>query len=331
MGVSRIYRLLKLICLLQGGRGGSANRLATELSVSRRTLFRDLNMLELAGIPYYFDETRGGYGISPHFFLPPINFTLSEALAILAIARQIRNETNLPLLGECRKAALKLESSLPAPLREHVGSILDHVAFHLGPTADHGGTGGVFDRLTQALALKRACRIRYNSFFDRASVLLEIEPVRLVFLGRAWYLLAHSCEHRHIRTFKVLRIEELTMLDRAYEPRHHADDKPFGNAWSMIPEGREHDVHLRFSARVAGNVSEVRWHSTQRMSTNPDGTMDFFVRVDGLGEIAWWILGYGDQAEVLAPPELRENIRNIVDSMARMYTKEKPKERGKRT
>jgi len=49
--------------------------------------------------------------------------------------------------------------------------------------------------------------------------------------------------------------------------------------------------------------------------------MDFFVRVDGLGEIAWWVLGYGDQVEVIAPQPLRDKIRDVAGSMARMYAK----------
>ncbi|RPI61897.1 MAG: HTH domain-containing protein, partial [Planctomycetaceae bacterium] len=86
MNVSRVYRLLRLITMLQSGRSYTVDELAVELEISRRTVFRDLNMLELAHIPYYFDDARQGYGISKHFFLPPVNLTLSEALAVLMLA-----------------------------------------------------------------------------------------------------------------------------------------------------------------------------------------------------------------------------------------------------
>ena len=61
MSISRIHRLLRLITMLQGGRSYTANELAEELEVSRRTIFRDLNMLEMAHIPYYYDPQKGGY------------------------------------------------------------------------------------------------------------------------------------------------------------------------------------------------------------------------------------------------------------------------------
>jgi proteasome accessory factor B len=79
----------------------------------------------------------------------------------------------------------------------------------------------------------------------------------------------------------------------------------------MIPEGQIYNVRLRFSPKVASNVAEVQWHSTQKVALKADGSAIVEFRVDGLGEITWWILGYGDQVEVLAPVALRNNIVDI--------------------
>jgi hypothetical protein len=70
---------------------------------------------------------------------------------------------------------------------------------------------------------------------------------------------------------------------------------------------------------VAQNVAEVLWHKTQRVTPNSDGTLDFRVTVSGLGEISWWILGYGAEAEVLAPPELRQRVAQRAAEMAARY------------
>ena len=59
---------------------------------------------------------------------------------------------------------------------------------------------------------------------------------------------------------------------------------------------------------MAKNVSEVQWHSTQKVMLNEDGSAILEFRVDGIGEIAWWILGYGDQVQVLAPAALRKIV-----------------------
>ena len=312
MQVSRIHRLLKLITLLQSRRNYDARDLADELGVSRRTVFRDLNMLELAQIPFYFDPDAGGYRISRHFFLPPINLTLPEALAMLTLAGRLRGAGQLPLISHGARAAVKLESALPGPIRQHVGSIIQRLSVSLGPVSEMTGTDEGFEDLTHAIAARRVCRIEYRSFHEGRQIETDIHPLRLMFIGRAWYVLAWSRRHRENRTFNFGRIARLTVTDRTFEPAGELDvEEYFGDAWRMIPEGTLYDVHLHFEPMVAGNVAEVRWHRTQRVQHNPDGSIEFHARVDGLGEVTWWILGYGDQVEVVAPPELRQRVVEV--------------------
>ena len=91
-----------------------------------------------------------------------------------------------------------------------------------------------------------------------------------------------------------------------------------GRAWSMIPEGRLYNVKLRFLPKVAENVTEVQWHKTQKVTRNNDGSATVEFRVDGLGEISWWTLGYGDQVQVLAPDALRKRILETSENMVKL-------------
>ncbi len=317
MRISRIHRLLRLITMLQTGRGYSANDLARELEVSRRTIFRDLNMLEMAHIPYYFDSETGGYQISRHFFLPPINLTLTEALAMLVLTGRGRSSGNLPLLSQGTKAAMKLESALPHPIREHVGSVIDRLSVSLGPVSRHEGLDAIFDQFTEAVGARRVCRIVYISFHEREQIVTNVHPLRLIFISRGWYLVGYSTKHREIRTFKVSRVRKLTVTDRTFHAPKDVDlENYLGGAWGMIPEGRVYNLHLRFTRKVAGNVAEVRWHDTQSVEWNDDGSAEFRVRVNGLGEITWWILGYGTEVEVVAPLALRRRIAKIASAVA---------------
>jgi len=163
----------------------------------------------------------------------------------------------------------------------------------------------------------------YISFQERKQIETDVHPLRLTFHGRAWYLIAYSVRHRANRTFKVGRVRKLTVTRRKFAEPSGADlDEHFGQAWSMIPEGRLYKVHLHFEPLVAGNVAEVRWHDSQRVEWNDDGSIEFHVTVDGLGEIAWWILGYGDQVEVIAPAALRKRIAAAAGKMAARHGKE---------
>lgn len=315
--------------MLQSGRSYTPSEIAQELEVSRRTVFRDLNMLELAHIPYHFDKDRGSYRIAEHFFLPPINLTLSEALAMLLLAGKLRAgggaaSARLPLLGEGARAALKLQSVLPQPIRRHVGDMMDHIDVSLGPLASHQGLSAMFNELARAISQRRVCRALYLSLHEGKQLDVELHPLRLMFHGRAWYLIAASPRHNETRTYKLGRIRKLDVTPYTFRrPRSLRLDRVFGDAWGMIPEGRIYDVRLLFDAKVAANVAEVQWHRSQQVLWRDDGSAEFRVRVDGLGEIVWWILGYGQHVRVLAPAALRQRVAASAGAAAAQYAEDR--------
>jgi predicted DNA-binding transcriptional regulator YafY len=160
--------------------------------------------------------------------------------------------------------------------------------------------------------------IDYDSLFDGKAIQCELSPYHLLYNQRAWYVVGLSSVHKAVRAFKLNRIRNAEMSDK---PLSNDGSPEFdlaeyiGCAWSMIPEGKMYRVRLRFAPKVANNVAEVRWHNTQKVARNPDGSAAVDFRVDGLGEITWWILSYGDQVEVLSPAELRKTIANIAHKM----------------
>ncbi len=320
MNVSRIYRLLRLVTLLQSGRSLTADQLAEDLQVSRRTVFRDLNALELAHIPYYYDPTAKTYRISQHFFLQPVNLTLGEALALLILANSLTDRANVPLLSSGAQAAAKLESILPEAIRQHVGSVIERLSLHLGPMARHEGAEEWFEQLGAAAARRNVCRMSYESFLERKTLQVDVHPLRLMFVQRAWYLLAWSVRDKAVRTYKLIRIRKLTVREETFPAGREAKLKEhFGLAWSMIPEGKVYEVHLHFEPKVAGNVAEVQWHPTQKVEWNDDRSIEYHVQVDGLGEILWWILGYGDQVKVIAPAALAKNVTRVAHAVLEKY------------
>jgi proteasome accessory factor B len=175
--------------------------------------------------------------------------------------------------------------------------------------------------LVEAVGKRRCVRIRYGSLHDMAEIRTKISPYRLFFSRRSWYVVGRSSLHRATRTFNLSRVKEIEILDESYAiPRGFSVERFLRNAWHLIPEpGPDREVLVRFGRQVAQNVAEVSWHKTQQMQFNEDGTLDFRVTVSGLNEISWWILGYGDQAEVIEPPELRKIIADRVKRMAEVY------------
>lgn len=324
MNVSRVYRLLKLITILKSGRRFDACALARELSVSRRTLFRDLNSLDEAGVPYRFDHGRRTYAIADSFFLPPLHLNLDESLALLLMTRKFLSRQIHPAFRHALSAGLKIESNLPAAVRDYCGRNLDSISVRWSPSSNASAAASVFDTILRALLDEQQIEARYDSVSDGRELDLLLDPWRLVFMTCGWYLIANDRRHGKARTFKIDRFLSVgtTGRERRPPPSDFTEETHFGAAWRMIPEGTLYRVRLRFSARVASNVEEVVWHKSQTTTRLEDGRLIFDAEVDGLGEITWWILGYGENVEVLEPPELRRRILDKARRMVALATSE---------
>ena len=322
---SRISRVIQILTTLQAGKSYAVSDLSKMFGTSRRTIFRDLKELQAIGVPYRYDARTSGYMIEPEFFLPPIDLSLQEALSLLLLAHKGRDQIQLPFKNSVLLAALKIENNLPAKIRRYCNKALQNISTRAGtqaPGTDSAGLDKTFAQLQQAIVKKRKVNIRYHSLFEGAIIDLELCPYHLLYNNRAWYVLGRSSMHQSVRTFKLNRIRELTTTERCFVDGENFDVyEYFGRAWSMIPEGRIYNIKLRFLPKVANNVAEVQWHSTQKVVRNSDGSATVEFCVDGLGEITWWILGYGDQVQVLAPKELRKKVLEVAKNMVELNEK----------
>lgn len=298
--------------------------MAHACGVSRRTIFRDLSTLRESDVPLVYDENLEQYRIPGTYYLPPTNFTPEEAMTLIVLCNDLGDRNQLPFFHSARSAALKLEGSLPDRLRELLRASGQRVEIRLGSTNPLTGQEPIYEQLTEALRRHCSARIGYRGPLDKEEISTRLRPYRLMFSRRSWYVVGRSSLHRQVRTFNVGRIRRLELLDDHYEiPRGFSIDRYLRNAWRLIPEpGPDREVVVRFGKLVAQNVAEVRWHKTQRLHFNPDGTLDFHVTVSGLNEISWWILGYADQAEVLEPDELRRIVVAKARRMLKQYEDE---------
>jgi proteasome accessory factor B len=316
MKSSRISRIVQILTILQAGESYAVGDLAKMFGTSRRTIFRDLKELEAIGVPYHYDVKLGGYTIEPEFFLPPIDLNLQEALSLLLLVHKARGQIQLPFENSAALAALKIENNLPAKIRQYCNTALRNISTRAGAQAPMKTLDKTFAQLQKAITKKRKVNIEYHSLFEGKVIDLCLCPYHLMYNRRAWYVLGHSSLHSSIRTFKLNRIRKLQISDKCFVMEKGFDlYEHLGRAWSMIPEGRIYNVKLRFLPKVANNVAEVQWHGTQKVTRNSDGSATVEFRVDGLGEISWWILGYGDQVQILAPKALRNRVLETAKNM----------------
>jgi proteasome accessory factor B len=321
MNLTRLNRLLQMIGLLQAGKGHNVDSLAAQCKISRRTVFRDLEVLRLAGVPLAHDDEFQVYHLAGTYFLPPTKFTPQEALAVLALCHELGDVRQMPFLAAARTAAHKLESNLPVAWRKQLRGQADAIHIRLHQPSPIGDKCSVYDHLVDSIGKRRCVRLQYDDFSARAIIQTRLSPYRIWFTKHSWYVIGRSSIHRSVRTFNMTRIRGLQVTEDRYEiPHNFSLDRYLGNAWHFIPaSGPNYDILVHFSKKVARNVAEVKWHKTQSLKWNDDGTLDFRAKVKGLNEISWWILGYGDHATVAEPPALRKLMATHSRKMMRKY------------
>lgn len=311
LSLGHVARLLALVEALSESPRRTTAELAELLDVSVRTVQRDLERLEAAGLDPRTPE-------SPER-LPGIEFTASEARALLLVAGRTERDRPLPGLPGLSQAAKKLAESLPPSSVEAV-TPGGGISVEWPAPSQPARAGAFFPIFEAALRDRREVRASYDSVYEGQQLDLTLRPYHLMFHSRAWYVIAWSSLHDAVRTFHLGRVLTVWPAESTYEiPADFSPESHLGNAWRLIPGGPDLEVGVRFSPQVARSVADVLWHKTQRLAWHDDGSLLFEATVSGLGEIVSWLLGYGEQAEVLSPPELRTKMRDAAFAMSRIY------------
>jgi predicted DNA-binding transcriptional regulator YafY len=304
-------RLLRVANVLKAHPDGiRAGDIAQRLGISRRTAYRDLVALEgELAMPTWSDGGR--WGILDSAFLPPLKLTTSEAMAVFLAARlMVRYADKYD--PDLASAFEKLAEGLPAPLTEHVARSLDVLqrARRDPDFVDH------VHALTRAWAERRVVEIEYvaaryegrTQTARRATVRpFLIEPSTET---HALYLIGWDEGREGLRTFKIERIRSVTVTPRRFEPPEPGTvETMLRQAWDIIADQPSTEVVLRFLPEVAGRVAETIWHPTQQAELQADGSLLWRATISGTIEVRLWVLSWGDEVEVLAPPALRDDVR----------------------
>ena len=316
MSVERVQRLLRLITTLQSGNANRSADLMLELGISRRTLFRDLKLIQKAGIPSYHQPGRG-YRIAQSYFLPPINLTVPETLGLMLLGKTVASQPNRPLLGPALAAINKVTTTVPEPIRSACLDLMAPVTLSPGPHAQDGLEARYYTTLQRCIDEGRVCAMTYKSPVEPQALECRLEPLGMHFAARAWYVLGRTNLYKEVRIFKLVRVQRLTPTVQLFtRPRNFRLPPRFRHAWQLNPEGRMHRIDLEFTAKVGTNVAEVRWHPSQKHRLLPDGRCLMSFHVDGIREIAWWLCGYADQVVVRRPAALRTLLGSMHRSAA---------------
>lgn len=317
---TRLQRLLKLIEIMRSDRAFGADELAKKTGVSRRTIFRDLEMLTRVGVPVQFDDHCRGYQINQWYFLPPTSLNLFEVTSLYVAAKKMAGSRTYPLSAEAAHAIEKMAQTLAPGLWDACSQMARLVEVRWPAMVDTSPTRWIFQTLLKAAAEHCKVALEYDIHSSDRKARIILRPYLLTLLDRTWYVIGYCEERQKVQTLPLDLILSADCLMETFEaPSNFSLDSYLGQAWMLSPEGSISSVRLRFSPKVADRVEDAIWHKTQRTQRLQDGSLIFEADVDGLTEISYWILGYGDEVVVEKPVELRTRIQQIANSILKQY------------
>jgi proteasome accessory factor B len=313
--------LLQLLIILQSERFPNARRLAEACAVSRRTIYRDLTILEAAGLSVLYRPDRQGYQLARECMLQPTQLDDKEALALLIMTRLGSLQDTFGLLSAARSAVAKVIQALPSEKQQRIASSGELIADDAPTLELPSERQPIYDGILSALSQRKRLRLWYRERESNTITATCLGLYRLARLSGQWSLVGHSSCHGAIRVCQVPWIERVELTDEPYSipPRFRLDrflqnSESDGSAVS-------YEVQLRFAPGVAPAVRDAPRQRDQTLVPGPGGRLDLFLRVESLDEILPWVLRFGDQVEVLEPEPLRNSVRTWAERIIARYSR----------
>lgn len=319
---NKASRLLQIEALLLAHPEGlSQAEIARRVGVNRSTINRYLPDLPKH---IYIDEFDGGkWKLDREADLINVRLNLHEALAVHLAARLLatRMERQNPhAAAALRKLGLALERLAPF-VSQHLkqsADVMDGDNQRIDPVYLQA-----LEKLTLAWAEQRKARVWHHS--ERSGSIHEylfspyfIEPYAV---GQSSYLIGWCEPVNAMRTFKIERIRRVETTHEPYQIPPEFDPRNLlADAWGIwYTESELVEVALRFSPKVARRVQETRWHRSQKIEEQEDGSVIWRAQIAEVQEMLPWIRGWGADVEVMQPDKLREELEKEARRLAGMY------------
>jgi predicted DNA-binding transcriptional regulator YafY len=311
----RLQRLLALINEIKTNPYQAPGALYTSLGVSRPMFYKDRQVLQALGFAFHYDRQQHRYIITQDRFLPVLDLSTTEMLALIMAVRQIASTGDYTLTYEAIAALRKVVSNTPAEVRDFLQTALDDVVLQEG----FGCNATILHDLWRACQEHQRLRLVYDRGAGPRA--WTIDPYQLFFKRRALYLDACVVDTLQVHMFRVNRITSLALLGVRtptplvpynFRERHR-------HSFSVFVGQPPQHVRIRFRPAVRQYITETCWHTSQQIDALPDGSFLFTVEVSEPREVGWWVLQWGANAEVLEPESLRQELAETAQALVAVY------------
>jgi predicted DNA-binding transcriptional regulator YafY len=320
--------------LAASAEGMTIDEIAAELGGSRRTAERIRNALERV-FPQMEELKDGAYkrfritrGLDSFFQNP----TIDELNALNQCAAEMAGKGLTHHARALRELEAKVRAAMKAPVRVRTATDLEAlmqaelIAVQAGPRPVENDD--LLITLREAFCAMKVVRFMYRSV-DKPARTREVEPYGIIF-GRMNYLIGPERGGDRIKNWRLDRIEDIAILDLSAPRPDDFSLSDFANASFGFFQGEQEDVVLRILKPGLDDFEHWRFHPTQTVEDEPEGTKIVRFRASGMLELAWHLFTWQTKIQIIAPDSLRAQMQQeLMTAVTHHQTQPPPPRSGK--
>jgi len=302
----KIDRLISIIVYLLNHGRTSAQKLAQEFEVSSRTIMRDLESLDLAGIPIQsFYGVEGGYQIMDSFVLEKQAATSHEYDWIVTALEGMATA----YASKGLKQALEKVQSI-SQTRDTAVSV------DLSVASEDDKINKQLRLLEDAIQEKCAVRFSYTNSHDEIKE-IQVEPVCLQYKWYNWYLIGYYEKYQDYCMFKLVRMDNLQATEIKFTTSHRLSD-------IKMKDSNQDIVHVRLYGKAVIKAKCREYLNGQITQEFENGDFEFSFSAPK-HETFWYgvILSFGNKARIIEPQEIKDRIIKTCREIQMEYEEQK--------
>lgn len=274
-------------------------------------------MLADAGFPWYFDRPSNTYRFAEGYSLKRLDLSSHELFGLVALRSfgasiggaigQSIDEIADKLLGSSRGSKAHLDGASP-------------VAFRLSEIRMDERGERAFALLSAAERVSRSVQFVYQDK-EGATSARTIDPYGFIVSGGRIYCVGYDQARKDMRTFAVDNVDQVQTLARSFvrPSDFNVEEYAAASISGVMHSSDLTEVRVRFASRVAKAAMAARVVADRQIERHDDGSVEIAFRVADTDELIRWVLGWGAQAEVISPEDVRTRTGSLAREIAAKY------------
>jgi predicted DNA-binding transcriptional regulator YafY len=307
----KIDRLVSIILLLLEKERIGAHELAEMFEVSPRTIYRDIDTINMAGIPVCsVPGVGGGFEIMQKYKIDKKVFSTSDLSAILM---GLSNLSTMIRGDELVNALAKVKSFIPSDKARDIELKANQIYIDLSPWIGNRNIQAYLEIIKKSLLESKLLSFEYADRYGNATT-RKAEPYQLVLKNGHWYLQGYCQKRNDFRLFKISRISNLQIQEEFFTPRDY--QKPQLDFADVLAT-----MQIKIKIRIHKSVMDRVLDYCAYEHFSPDGYEHYIVSFPFLENEYYYniLFSFGDKCECLEPLHIRSEMKRRIRDIATLY------------